>query len=264
MTNLPIDRNTLQPLYTRACRSLLVLGVAAGMAATSVHAQVLVHDTGTIGAVEKGSESQLAQQIKGYKRDYDQLVTMRDRYTAMLTKIQNLGTGISLVPMTFERLTQAQTDRLVSQACPGAPLGGVVSGIISGLEQSANESIVSQQQLICKGTVLLQVHEYNITADGLSQLTVQASTVQNLSNVVSGISSLGESSSANSQAAQYMAQLQTASDTWKKQMDADDAMIETLKRQQGILANVALNGSNSVLGHVVNTIALKTAFTIND
>ena len=47
-------------------------------------------------------------------------------------------------------------------------------------------------------------------------------------------------------------------------LGAYDAMIKTLQQQQQILAHVALKGSNTILGTVVQAAALKAAFTINN
>lgn len=246
--------NRISRRLTRKLGLIIVMTVACAVFAGGAIAQgVITNDPTAIGKLI----AQYAKQIEQYK-------TQLDQYRAMLTKIKSLGNGVTLSTKTLDRLTQDQSDQLVAQACPGAPLGGIVGGLMSGLGSSSNQSLTERQQLICKSVVLLQVDEYNITADALGQLNVQASTVQTLNDIVNGISSLGEANSASSQAAQYMAQLQTASDTWKKQIEADDAMIQTLERQQGILAKVSLNGSNSVLGHVVNAVALKAAFSINE
>jgi hypothetical protein len=271
MTNLPIRRMPSRAPLPRVIQTALTLGLITGIFAGAAQAQVLVTDTVAISASEEGFKSQLAQTIAQYTKQgmeyakqLEQYSTQLEQLRNILTKIQSLGTGISLVPKNLEKLSEVQSNQLVDQACPGAPLGGVVSGAISGLLGSTNRPITERQQLICREIVLIQIDEYNITAGALSELTTQASTVQKLNDIVNGISTLGESNSATSQAQQYMAQLQTASYTWKKQIDADEAMVAALHQQQGILAKVALNGSNTVLGHVVNAVALKAAFTINE
>jgi hypothetical protein len=208
--------------------------------------------------------TQLAKQLLQYEQQIQQYATQLEQLRNIFTKIQSLGSGISLVPKSLDPISQEQSDELVEQACPGAPSGGIVGGIISSLESSSSRPITERQQLICKEIVLLQIDEFNVTADALGQLTVQASTVQKLNDVVNAISTLGESDSATSQAQGYMAQLQTASMAWKGQIDADNAMIETLEKQQGLLAKVAMNGNNTVLGNVVQAVALKAAFTVNE
>lgn len=271
MTNSPIRPISARATLPRVRQTTLTLALIAGVFASGAQAQVLVTDTAAISTSEEGFKSQLAQSVEQYTKQgmqyakqIEQYKTQLEQLRNILTKIQSLGTGISLVPKNMEKLTQDQSNQLVDQACPGAPPGAVVSGVISDLLGSSHQPITVRQQLICQKIVLLQVDEYNLVAEALSQLNGQASTVQKLTGIVNSISTLGESNSATSQAEQYMAQLQTASDTWKKQIDADEAAIATLQQQQGVLAKVALNGSNTVLGHVVNAVALKAAFTIND
>lgn len=271
MTHSPTRQASARATLPRARRTALTLVLMAGTFAGATQAQVLVTDTVAIAATEEGFKSQLAQSIAQYTKQgleyakqVQQYATQLEQLRNILTKIESLGTGISLMPKSLEKLSAAQSDRLVDQACPGAPLGAAIGGAVSSFLGSSNQPIVERQRLICREIVLLQIDQYNITAEALGELTTQASTVQKLNDIINGIGSLGESSSATSQAQQYIAQLQTASITWKKQIEADQAMIETLQQQQGILARVALNGSNTVLGHVVNAAALKTAFTINE
>lgn len=259
-----MTKSPTRPMSLCLRQSALTLAILGGIFASVSQAQVLVTDSTAISTAEEGFKSQLAKTVQQYTQQVEQYKTQLEQLRNILTKIQSLGTGISLVPKTLEEMSPAQSDRLVEQACPGAPLGGVVSGAISGLLGSSDQPITERQQLICREVVLLQIDEYNITAKALGELTTQASTVQKLNDIVNGISTIGESNSATSQTQQYLAQLQTASDTWKKQVDADEAMITTLQQQQGILAKVALSGSNTVLGHVVNAVALKAAFTINE
>ncbi|MBU6246286.1 MAG: hypothetical protein KGN77_00905 [Xanthomonadaceae bacterium] len=245
--------------------ALVVAGI--GMFAGSVNAQWIVHDPGNAVINESGFASQLAKTIEQYAMQAQQYATQLQQYQNMLTSIESLGTGISLFPKTMQRMSDAQIQKLVEQACPGPALGtGVIGAVTSTLEYEAslNKPITESQQVICQQIVMLQADEYNVTVDAMGQLAVQASTVQKLSKVVNSISSMGKAASATSQTEQYLSQLQTAAETWQKQIQADEAVIQTLNRQQGILARVALTGSSTVLGNVVQATALKVAFTINN
>lgn len=234
----------------------LIAGLTTGQAS----AQVLVTDV----ASNATQSSELAKQILQYEKQVQQYATQLEQLRDMLTKIQSLGTGISLVPKTLQPLSGTDQEKLADQECPGTSLGGLVAGTISGLLGGADQPITERQNLICRQTIVLQVDEYNITAKALGELTAQASTVQKLSDIINSISTYGESSSATSQAQQFLSQLNLAGDTWQKQVDADEKMIATLRQQQGVLAKVALDGSNTVLGNVVQAAALKAAFTINE
>lgn len=243
----------------------LALSVTSLICAGSAGAQVLVHDPGAAAISEGGFASQLAKTVEQYTMQAEQYATQLQQLQNMLTSIQSLGTGISIFPKSLQRMSDADSQKLVEQACPGPSNGGNVLGaVMNTIGSTFNQPIIESQQIICKQIVLLQIDEYNITSDALGQLTVQASTVQKLSNLIESISSYGKAASATSQAQQYLSQLQTASATWQKQVDADEAMIQTLRRQQGILAKVILTGSNTVLGNVVQAATLKAAFTINE
>jgi conjugal transfer/entry exclusion protein len=242
--------------------------LCAGLLNTGlVRAQVIVSDPILEGAQSTSNVTQgtqLAKQILQYEKQIQQYTTQLEQLRNMLTKIESLGTGVSLTPKTLEPLSGSDQDKLVDQACPGAASGGVVLSAISGLLGGSDQPITERQNLICREIVMIQIDEYNITAQALGSLTAQASTVQKLSEIINSISTFGESSSATSQAEQFMSQLKLAGDTWQKQIEADERMVATLRQQQGVLAKVALNGSNTILGNVVQAAALKAAFTINE
>lgn len=249
-------------------RSALNLGLVASvslvtfMAASAAHAQILVTDVDSNAT----QTSQLAKQVLQYKKQLQQYTTQLEQLRNMLTKIQSLGSGISLTSKTLQPLSSSDQDEIVDQACPGGASSPAtaIAGAITGLLGSSSQSITERQTLLCREIVYIQIDEYNITANALGSLTAQASTVQKLSEIVNSISTFGESSSATSQAEQFMSQLNLAGETWQKQVEADEKMIATLQQQQGVLAKVALNGSNTILGNVVQAVALKAAFTINE
>lgn len=249
-------RSMASTAFAAATAVLVLSGLIGGKA----NAQVLVTD------IESNAtqQSEFVRQGLQYAKQIEQYTTQLEQLHNMLTKIESLGNGISLVPKTLEPLSSSDQDKLVDQACPGAPASAVVAGAISGLLGSSHEPITVRQNLICRQIVMTQIDEYNITAQALGSLTAQASTVQKLTDIINSIGTFGESSSATSQAEQFMSQLKLAGDTWQKQIDADEKMIATLQQQQGTLAKIALNGSNTILGNIVQAAALKTAFTVNE
>lgn len=248
-------------------KSLVIsFSFACLLAAGSAGAQVIVSDPilegeQTTSNVTQGT--QLAKQLLQLEQQIQSYATQLEQLRNILTRIQSLGSNISITSKSLQPLDGVQSDKLVGQACPGpgVSLGGMVTGVISGLlGNNSNQSITERQQLICKQIVLLQIDQYNITAKALSELTLQQSTLQNLTDIINSISTMGESSSASSQAQQFMSQLQAASDTWKKQIEADGAMIGTLQQQQGVLSRIAMNGSNTLLGNIVQAGAFALAF----
>lgn len=242
---------------------ILSLSLVCGITSNLANAQILVSDPvleGQKAASNVTQGAQLAKQILQYEQQIQQYATQLEQLRNILTKIESLGTGISLIPKTLEPISQTDSDQLVEQACPGASSGGLLGSAMSAIRSTASKSLTQSQQNICMAIVLLQVDEYNITANALSQLTLQQSTVQKLGGIVNAISTMGESSSATSQAQEYLAQLQTASLTWKNQADADDAAIKALQQHQGNLARVALNGKSRLIGTVIQAGAFAAAF----
>ena len=254
---------TTAPRFALNKGLVISLSLACSLTAGTACAQVIVtapilEGAQTTSNVTQGT--QLAKQILQLEQQIQSYATQLEQLRNIMTRIQSLGTDISLVPKSLQPLSSSDSDKLIEQACPGAPLGGIVSGVISNLLGGSNQSIRERQQLICKQIVLIQINEYNITANALGELTVQQSTVQKLGDLVRTISSMGESSSATSQAQEYIAKLQLAAGTWRKQVDADESMIATLQQQQAVLSKVALNGSNTVLGNIVQAGAFALAF----
>lgn len=254
-----------RPSLRIAAMTLALMGTLASF----VHAQVLVTDVGTIAAVQEGAQSQLAQALARYTKqglqytnDLARYATLVQQLENMMTSIENLGTGISIAPKTLQPLTDVETDWLVQQHCSVSSsgiIGNILSGVMSMLQSAESQSIAARQQTICVATVLVTVDKYNITANALRELTLQASTVQNFQNVVNSITTLGKAESANAQAQAFLVNLNTSNATWERQIQADDAMIASLEEQQSILANIALKGRSAV-GEIVQGAAFAAAF----
>jgi len=123
-----------------------------------------------------------------------------------------------------------------------------------------SQSVVKSQQQICAAIITTQVDKYNTTVQMMNQIQSNIPAVQSFTNFANTFSNLGQSSSATTQINSYSGQLATAMNNWKTHMDADDAYIASLQQMQGILAKKALNGSNSVLGDVVQAGTFAAAF----
>jgi hypothetical protein len=251
----------------RQTRRVCGLGLAMTLLCTVISggagAQVVVSDPlleGTTAASKATQGIQLAKQILQYEQQIESYATQLEQLRNILTKIQSLGSGISLVPKSLQPIGDTDADKLVELACPGASGAGILGNAISAIQATMGGSLVESQQNICMAVVRLQVDEYNITANALGQLTLQQSSIQKLGDVVNAISTIGESNSATSQAQGYLAQLQTASLTWKTQMDADEASIKALQQYQSTLAQTRLQGTRAVLGTVVQAGAFAAAF----
>ncbi|MEP6898068.1 MAG: hypothetical protein ABI870_06015 [Rhodanobacter sp.] len=257
-------------LLSRTRRSVLTLAVLAGLFAGATCAQVFVTDKASIANNQEGFKSQLAQTVEQYTKQGLQYAKQLDQYRQevqqyeqLLMTVQGLGTNISL---TQNKLTQiTDPSALIDQNCPGASGGSVVGSLVTSLTStiSLNQPITASQQQICANIVTVQIDEYNKTVIILNQLNDYGGTLQKLNKLANDVNTLGTTSGATTQATTFSATMAQSMSDWQTSIAGDDALIKSLNQQQQILAKVALNGSNTILGNVVQATALKAAFTIN-
>lgn len=233
------------------------LSAAATLFASTATAQVLVTDSASITANNAGFASQLAKTVEQYAQQVQSYATQVQQYEQMLTKVMNLGTDFSITPNT---MTEMDAGPLIQANCnsnTGSIIGNFVNQITTSL---MSQSVVKSQQQICAAIITTQVDKYNTTVQMMNQIQSNIPAVQSFTNFANTFSNLGQSSSATTQINSYSGQLATAMNNWKTHMDADDAYIASLQQMQGILAKKALNGSNSVLGDVVQAGTFAAAF----
>jgi len=231
--------------------------LACALMAGSATAQVFVTDKASITSNEKGFASQLAKTIDQFKQQVQSYETQVQQYQQMLTKVMNLGTDFSITPNT---MTEMDAGPLIQANCSsntGSIIGNFVNQITTSL---MSQSVVKSQQQICAAIITTQVDKYNTTVQMMQQIQSNLPAVQKFTDLANGFSNMGESSSATTQISSYSGQLSTSMSNWKAHMDADDAYIASLQQMQGVLAKKALNGSNSILGNVVQAGAFAAAF----
>jgi hypothetical protein len=242
--------------------ALALLGIFAGAA----HAQVLVTDTTAISTAEEGFKSQLAQTVEQYTKQgmqyakqLEEYQTQLNQYQQILSSIQGLATGgISLTSGQLQTIDNASN--LVQQSCPGANGGGVLGEMTSIVTSSFSQSITQNQQNICAQIVLAQVDKYNKTVKVVNDTQQFGKQLQQITANLGKLTTQGDSNRASANAEFQSSQISSEMVDWQSQMQKDDAIINTLQQQQGILAKVALNGSNTILGNVVQAGAFAAAF----
>lgn len=233
------------------------LSAAAILFASPVAAQILVTDGASIAANNSGFAAQLAKTVEQYAQQVQSYATQVQQYEQMLTKVMNLGTDFSIMPNT---MTEMDAGPLIQANCSsntGSIIGNFANQITTSL---MSQSVVKSQQQICAAIITTQVDKYNTTVQMMQQIQSNLPAVQKFTDLANSFSSMGESSSATTQISSYSGQLSTAMSNWKAHMDADDAYIASLQQMQGVLAKKALNGSNSILGDVVQAGTFATAF----
>lgn len=265
MTTLPTRSIPLLAL-SRVRQSALTLALLASFFTCATQAQVLVTDTTAISTSEEGFKSQLAQtvqqytkQLEEYKTQLDQYTTQISQYQQILTSVQGLATGgITLTSGHLEPIGDASN--LIQQACPGANGGGLLGDMTSIVTSSFNQSITTNQQNICAQIVLAQVDKYNKTVKVVNDTQQFGQQLQQLTSSLNKITTQGDSNRAASNVGYQSSQIASEMVDWDSQMKKDDSIIATLQQQQSILAKVALNGSNTILGNVVQAGAFAAAF----
>ncbi|RUL66563.1 hypothetical protein EKH79_01685 [Dyella dinghuensis] len=249
----------------------IALSLAASLLASPVNAQVFVTDQAAIAANHADATASYVKQGLQYAKQAQQYATQVEQLSQevamaqnILMKAQSLGHNIQLFDgQPLQPITDSES--VIQSACPGAD-AGVIGDLLSSLASalSPNEPIAKRQQMICAQIVIFQIDEYNKTADALNQIgTVNMSTLAKLNDLIASVDTLGTSSNATAQAANITATMQAALGTWRTEIQADEDIIQTLKQQQSVLATVAMKGSNTVLGTLVQAAALQTAFEVN-
>jgi ribosomal protein S7 len=255
--NTPSSHKTSVAALWRRPRLVLSLMIAGGLFAGSVNAQVIVSDP----ILEGTQNTSYGEQVLQYAKEVQQYEQMVQQYMQLLMTVQSLGTNIQLTP---SQLQQVDASTFVDQACPGTTGGSPIGVLVSAIQSfSPNQSITSAQQTICAEIVTLEVDEYNKTAVVMNQLNTMGGTLQKLNQLSSEVSNLGSADGTTTQASVFSSNMQTLMSQWKGSIAGDETMIQSLQQQQAILSKIALMGSNTVLGNVVQAAALKAAFTAN-
>lgn len=266
MTNSPIRPIIARATLPRLRRTALALALIAGVFAGGTHAQVLVTDSAAISTTEEGFKSQLAQTVEQYTKQGMQYAKQIEQfrqqilqYEQILTSIQSLVTGG--ITLTSEKLTPiSDASKLIQQSCPGASGGGILGSMTSFLKSSFENSIIKNQQTICVQIVLVKIDKYNKTVKMVNDTQQFGQELQQITSTLSKMTTQGDSDRVTANTATHSEQLAWEMQDWQSQMEKEDAIISTLEQQQGILANMALNGHHTILGNVVQAAAFAKAF----
>ena len=241
-------------------RGLLALGLAATIATIgTAGAQVLVADPTSVASNQQGFATQLAKTIEQYAKQVQQYATQLQQYQQLLSSVGSLSNGLSLAPSQLQPVTDTAT--LIQGKCPGAASpSGLVSSLMDSMSSLLTQPISGTQQALCAQIVSMQIDKYNRTVDLLARLHGYAGQFQQVEDLANAISTLADTGRVSTQVQKYASALDTEMADWQAQMQADDAVIATLQSQQAILSHLALRGSNTVLGNVVQAAAFAAAF----
>lgn len=241
-------------------RYLLALGLATCVAAAgTAGAQMLVADPVSVASNEQGFATQLAKTVEQYAKQVQQYATQLQQYQQLLSSVGSLSNGLSLAPNQLQPVTD--TAALIQGKCSGAASpAGLVSSLMNSMSSLLTQPIGQTQQALCAQIVSVQIDKYNRTVDLLDRLHGYAGQFQQLEDIASAISTLADTGRVSTQVQKYASALDTDMGGWQAQMQADDAIIATLQNQQAILSRLALKGSNTVFGNVVQAAVFAAAF----
>jgi hypothetical protein len=250
-------------LSARKTGLALALSLACSLFVGSANAQWAVIDVASITQNQSGFAAQLAKTVDQYTTQLQQYQQEVQQYQQLLMSVQGLGTNISFTSNKLSQITDPSM--LIEQNCPGTSGGSVVGSLVTSLSStiSASQPITTSQQQICANIVTVEIDEYNKTVIIVNQLNQYGGTLQKLNALANQVNTLGATSGATTQAATYSASMATNMAQWQASIAGDKALVDSLNQQQAILSKVALKGSNTVLGNVVQAAALKAAFTVN-
>lgn len=241
-----------RPMLTSSVAMVLVLF------ATSVDAQWHVVDDTAIANNKAGFASQLAKTVDQYTTQLKEYATQLEQYRQMLSSIQGLSTGMSLTPNTLQTITNSSS--IIEGRCAGPGGADTVNTIMNSMSALMGQSISQTQQAICVKIVTQQIDKYNKTVTMLNKLHGYAGEFQQVESVVRAMDTFADTGRASVQVEQYGKAVQTEMADWQAEMQIDDSVIATLQSQQSILAHIALKGSNTTLGNVVQAAAFAGAF----
>ena len=243
-------------LKSMACSAALVLGLCTA----SVDAQWVVIDPANISQ----NLANFAKTVVQYGKDIAQYQAVLAHYQQQLIQLTHMEFTVPQMQNTYAEVPLTQG---MDVACPGT---GAVSGVINGLISMASSSLdlsksIAQNQMdICQQIVMRQNDKFNQTVKMINRL--QTHYAPNLQSLTSQISSVGTSEGAMSGAKGNVevntSALETEMRQWQGQIDADDRVIGMLQHTQTILATKAMQGSNTLLGNVVQAAAFQAAFSV--
>ena len=249
-------------------RKGLVAGLmlACTLFAGSGQAQVgvIVNDPESMGK----AIAEYAEQAKRWADTVAQYKATIDHYTAQvafwqeqLVKLQSLNFSLFTLQNQFKKIPD---DYGMRDACPGVT-GGLAGDITTALQSflpNMGGDVVKQQRDLCQLIVLTKNQKYNDTVDYLQAVAEESNHFYVIqAQRMKTAKSPGDLSANDNELSQFQSRVTQAQAAWSSKMTTLDTQIQMLQQLQGVLSRRAMNGSPSPLGTLINTVALKAAFS---
>lgn len=252
---------------SKACKIALAtaITVAAGSYTAPTRAQWIVEDPLQIGnsLVEYGKD------LERWGETYAHIQATVSFWQEQLVKIQSLQFALYQMQQQFPKLPPGFG---VAERCPGASIlsGDITSALtnfassqITGGDADSGD-VTTKQRNACVLIELTKNQKYEATRLYLERIGAQAGALQQLAKLrlTEVLQSPGKLSSYSADTGKYTADMMQARETWQTNMQQLDAQISMLERKQSVYAKQAIDGTNDILGNLVNMVALKAAFSL--
>lgn len=193
----------------------------------------------------------IAKQIQEYKAQLDQLKAHTKQYTDLLTKIQGLGSELTLLTTGMNtQLKERPAGFGIKEKCP-TPGGGIptLGSLMSSIKLNKNaslEQIKEDQQEICVQIAHTQNLKYNESIKVINQMRERAKALKDKIDA-SRAAAVGQDDSKIDINSNDLARLNADSETSLNYSNAliqsYDGYIASLKENQAMLLEVAMNGN---------------------
>ena len=193
----------------------------------------------------------IAKQIQEYKAQLDQLQAHTKQYTDLLTKIQGLGSELSLLTAGMDTPLKERAPTFgIVEKCP-SPGGGIptIGSLLSSIKLNKNaslEQIKEDQQERCVQIAYTQNLRYNESIKVINQMRERAKALKDKIDA-SRAAAVGQDESKIDLNSNDLARLNADSETRltysNALVQAYDAYIVSLKENQAMLLEVAMKGN---------------------
>lgn len=244
----------------------MTLLLTCSVATTQVEAfaSVVFNPASLLQSAQQFSErlTQWQKTLEQYQKTANHYIEQAKFWQTQLNKLRHLRFSLFA---TKHKFTKIPEDFGVDVECPGRDRSRGFAGILDmGLDKlipSENGNVLAQQQELCVQIVQAKNEKYNDTVEYLDFVKLKTDELLKVQNsLVSKIgSSLGNTQGLTQQLTEFSETLDTARATWETNQKQSDDYIKMLLTMQATLSRRALNGAPSVLGSVINTVALKAA-----
>lgn len=233
----------------------LVLILGPGLLCPTARADWLVSDWQSMAKAVQ----EYAEQARRWAATVQQHRNTLEHYRQQLISLKQLNVSLFAMQNSFQKIP---ADYNAADACPGAQSGGLsLSNVLHSLALDMGGSVTDQQQKICRSIVMLQNRKYNDTVDYIEQLSEASHELEQIESQRADVGTAqGKLAANDNEAERFQNRVTDAEQKWRSNMVQSDAQIAMLQTMQSALARRAMNGSQDILGEVVNAVALKAAF----